>query len=122
MRRLIATWQGLHDDCSPSLAPAERWNSVAGFSSPQVRHRFRVIVKRAYEARRETSGSRGGLWKTNRMLTVLLRLSYLTKLIILNMGRYSAMTMTPTVPPMTTINRGSIRLVIDSTAASTSWS
>jgi hypothetical protein len=48
--------------------------------------------------------------------------SYLTKLMILNRGIYRAITIPPTAAPMTAIRMGSIRLVSEATAASTSWS
>jgi hypothetical protein len=48
--------------------------------------------------------------------------NYLTKLIMLNSGIYSATTIPPTAAPMTAIMMGSIRLVSEATAASTSWS
>jgi len=48
--------------------------------------------------------------------------NYLTKLMILKRGKYSAITMPPTAAPMTAMRMGSIMLVKEATAASTSWS
>jgi hypothetical protein len=48
--------------------------------------------------------------------------SYLTKLMMLKRGIYRAITIPPTAAPMTAIRIGSIRLVSEATAASTSWS
>ena len=47
---------------------------------------------------------------------------YLTRLMIWNIGMYSATTMPPTAPPMTTISSGSSSDVRASTVASISWS
>jgi len=41
---------------------------------------------------------------------------------MLKSGRYSAITMPPTAAPITAIRMGSIMLVREATAASTSWS
>ncbi len=51
-----------------------------------------------------------------------LHLDHLMSLMMLNIGRYSEITMPPTAAPMTTIKRGSMSDVNASTVASTSWS
>ena len=47
---------------------------------------------------------------------------YWTRLMMLKSGIYSAITMPPTQAPMTAMRMGSIMLVMEATAASTSWS
>ncbi len=54
--------------------------------------------------------------------TRLGRDAYLTRLMIWNIGMYSAMTAAPTHAPMKAIRMGSISEVSASTEASTSWS
>jgi hypothetical protein len=68
-----------------------------------------------FEKSRLFSTKRVPIWQNSRT-------NHLTRLIMLNSGIYKAITIPPTVAPMTAIRMGSIRLVREATAASTSWS
>ena len=77
----------------------------------------------------EIATERSAFWTTTLNYSTKLRPmfsnfddSYLTKLMMLKSGIYRATTIPPTAAPMTAIRIGSIRLVSEATAASTSWS